>query len=271
MTVAEWVRHAAARLQSAGLDAFRLEAQVLAAHVLNVDRSWVLAHPDESFNDLAGESLLQRREAQEPLAYILGYREFYGRRFLVNSSVLIPRHETETVVEAALNHLPQKGSLLDVGTGSGCIAITVALERPDCGVSAVDISKDALEVARLNAERLGAVVNFLESDLFGSVATTFDVIVSNPPYIGFEEPLESQVVDFEPHSALFASNQGMAIYERIAREAKKHLNTGGFVILELGDGRSGDVVAEFERQGWCNVEIRKDLLGTDRALVVTLS
>src|ERR1044072_4019884 len=183
------MRHARERLEAAGIESPALEAQLLAGHVLLVDRTYVLTHPEEEFPELAGETLLQRREGQEPLAYILGEREFFGRRFRVGPGVLIPRQETETLVEAAMEQSDVQ-SVLDVGTGSGCIAITLKLERPEWEVTAVDISERALDIASDNAKLLGADVRYLLSDGFASLlGESFDLIVTNPPYVGLHEAL----------------------------------------------------------------------------------
>ncbi|HMS54817.1 MAG TPA: peptide chain release factor N(5)-glutamine methyltransferase [Fimbriimonadaceae bacterium] len=266
------MRVATDRLERVGIESARLEAQVIAAHVEGRDRSWLLSRGDEPFNDLAGEALLQRREGQEPLAYILGYREFYGRRFIVNRHVLIPRHETEVVVEATLKRIPDGGTVLDVGTGSGCIAITIALEQPKSRVSAVDISSEALEIAQLNAKRLGSTLTFHRSDLFSSLGIgQFDVIVSNPPYIGVEEQLPVEVRRFEPDLALFAKDYGMSLYRRISDEAKEFLSASGYLIVEVGDDRAKEVQEVFSASGWRVVELVSDLGGMPRCLVMQLA
>lgn len=242
----------------------KLEAQLLACHILNIDRTTLLTHPELEINELAGEQLLQRRELHEPLAYILGYREFYGRRFSVNRSVLIPRHETEILVETALELADSPLSVLDIGTGSGCIATTLKLERPSWQVTAVDISQNALEVATRNASDLGAEVEYVESDLFANLSgRTFDLIVSNPPYIGIGEPLPQEVREFEPSVSLFADNHGLAIYERIENEVCQHINPGGRLILEIG---------QTQREALSNLfpgaKCIRDLDGNDRVIQV---
>jgi release factor glutamine methyltransferase len=262
MTLGEWIPVATERLTQAGVTSSRLEAQLLAAHVLLVDRTYVLTHPEVELNELAAEGLLQRRESQEPLAYILGHREFFGRRFRVTPSVLIPRQETELLIETALELTVPVKRVLDIGTGSGCIATTLKLERPDWDVWAVDISGAALQVARENAETLGAEITFRHSDLFSGLAgERFDLIVSNPPYIGVEEELPVEVRSFEPGTALFAENRGLRIYELISEVYRDYLTPGGSMVLEIGQTQ-GEAVA-----GLFGGEVLKDLSGNDRVVV----
>ncbi len=265
MEIGPWVNQAAARLEQAGIASPRLEAQLLAAHVLLVDRTYILTHPSGELNELAAEQLLQRRESQEPLAYILGYREFYGRRFRVTPSVLIPRQETELLVEEALrlpnSQPPTPHRILDVGTGSGCIAITLKLERPDWDVWAVDISGAALQVARENAETLGAEITFRHSDLFSALkGEKFELILSNPPYVGIEEPLPDEIKNHEPPTALFADNKGLKIYQQLAATYRDYLTENGTVILEIGQSQGEAVAKLFQGQ------ILQDLSGNDRAV-----
>lgn len=267
MTVGEWIAGARARLQAAGVAAPQLEAQILVGHVLLVDRVFLLAHPETEFPDLAGEALLMRRLAGEPLAYIVGWREFYGRRFKVSPAVLVPRHETEHLIEAALDYGPPAASVLDIGTGSGIIAVTLGLERPAWQVSAVDISQDALEVAKANAYELGARVDFQLSDLFENVSGHYYLIVSNPPYVGESDPLPNEVRDFEPHTALFAGENGLAIYRRLAEEAPPFLKPGGKLLLELGFGQLPEVQEIFESNGWRMIQAINDLALIPRVVV----
>ena len=262
MQLQQWLNQASNRLKAAGASAFKLESQVLAAHALLVDRTFVLTHPDHEVNDLALEVLLQRRENGEPLAYILGYREFFSRRFRVDPNVLIPRHETEILVETALDFKPEICSVLDIGTGSGCIAITLKLERPNWEVWATDISSSALQVARENAETLGADICFRHSDLLSQLdGEMFDLIVCNPPYIGRDEPLAREVKDFEPDSALFANDSGLSLYHMLAEQAPKHLRPGGQIILEIGYKQGESVSALFPGS-----KVIKDLDGNDRVV-----
>ncbi len=271
MRLDEWLRQATTRLDIAGIESARLEAQVLAAHVLRVERSWLLAHPDHEFPEMAGEGLLQRREANEPLAYITGYRDFYGRTFGVDPSVLIPRHETEELVEAVLAyHTPPDRPLriLDLGCGSGILAITIKLERPSCEVTGVDISPEALATASANARFLQADVRFVLSDGFSALlGESFDFIVSNPPYIGDDEELPSEVRDHEPAGALFSGPTGLEFYARLANEAPAHLEDGGAIFLEVGHRQAGEVRTLFESAGWKHQETRRDLSGIERVLV----
>ncbi|AIE83374.1 peptide chain release factor N(5)-glutamine methyltransferase [Fimbriimonas ginsengisoli] len=282
MRLDEWIRHAQKRLAASGIESSRLEAQLLAAHVLRVDRSWLIAHPEHEFNELAGEMLLQRRESREPLAYILGRREFYGRQFRVTPAVLIPRQETEVLVEAALaeDHTSKMDVIttggkavplrvLDIGAGSGAIAITVKLERPDWDVTAVDISPPALELAEENAKSLGVEIRFVLSDGFEQlIGESFDLIVTNPPYIGHDEPLMPDVVEHEPHVALFSGKTGLEFYERLSREAMNHLNDGGRLMMEVGHRQARTVRELFESGGWQHVQTAQDLSGIDRVLVM---
>lgn len=269
MNVGEWIRSATARLQALGIDSPKLEAEVLAAHVLRVERVWLIAHPEAEFPELAGEGLLQRREQREPLAYIVGWREFYGRRFSVRPGVLVPRQDTEILVEAALR-LAQKGPVLDIGTGSGCIAITVKLEKPSLSVTAIDLSEEALEVARSNSEALSAEVQYVLSDLFDQLDLShrFEVIATNPPYIAETETLMPEVARHEPRGALFSGPTGLEFYERLAAEAADHLVEGGYLAMEVGYTQAAEVRKIFEDKGWRHQETIKDLAGHERVVIV---
>ncbi len=259
----EWIRAAASRLGEAGVESARLEAQLLAAHVLRVDRTWLLAHPDHEFAALPGESLLQRRLAQEPLAYILGHREFFGREFEVGPAVLIPRPETELLVEWAIEQAPKGGDVLEIGVGSGCVAITIALERPDLNVLATEISPPAAELARRNAERLGAKVQIVHTDLVNGLATGFDLAVSNPPYVRPSDPLPAEVLQ-EPGLALFGGPDGLDIVRRLAVELKRVLRPGAPFAVEIGEGQMPATQAIFAAQGWTVTEPLNDLAGIAR-------
>ncbi len=267
MKVQDLINQASERLDAAGITNSKLEAQVLLAHVLGKDRSWVIAHAADEVDAGDFELLLQRRLNQEPLAYILGHREFYGRRFQVSPAVLIPRHETEVIVEHCLEVGSAAKSTLDIGTGSGCIAITLALEMPQSLVTGVDISEKALAVAISNADRLEAEVDWKKSDLVSSVqGQQFDLIVSNPPYIGNHEELPPDVAGFEPDSALYAGDDGLSIYKRLAVETKPVLTTRGTLVLEIGDDMEEPVREVFEQAGWRFANGKRDLDGRMRSL-----
>lgn len=269
MTLGAWLRMAAARLEHEKIPSAPLEAQLLAAHGLGKDRSFVLTHPELPINEDDLEPLLERRANLEPLAYILGTREFFGRTFEVDPRVLIPRQETELLVEIALFRFPADAPLrvLDIGTGSGAIAVTVALERPAWIVRATDCSADALDVASANARRLGANVQLFHANLFPDDAPNqaFDLILSNPPYIATGDPIGPDVAH-EPEQALFAGSDGMDVFRLIAARAGDHLHATGELWLEIGAGQSQTVTDLFEENRWVMLGAERDLAGIVRAL-----
>ncbi|OHE62476.1 MAG: protein-(glutamine-N5) methyltransferase, release factor-specific [Thiobacillus sp. GWE1_62_9] len=243
-TVASLLDDASARIAAAlGLDKreARLEARVLAAFAWNVAPAWLIAHDTDAPSETQiaqFETLLACRLAGEPIAYLTGTREFYGRPFRVSPDVLIPRPDTELLVELALARMPPDQALdvLDLGTGSGCIAITLALERPLARVTAVDRSAKALAVACHNAGMLDASVEFLSSDWFEALeGRRFDLIVGNPPYIAATDPhLARGDVRFEPLTALAAGDDGLDDLRRLTAAACSHLKPGGTLLLEHG-------------------------------------
>jgi release factor glutamine methyltransferase len=244
VSVAHLIQDATARI-AAALDLApreaRLEARALAAHAWQVDAAWLIAHDTDlqTAADIATfESLLSQRLEGVPIAYLVGSREFYGRPFLVSNAVLIPRPDTELLVELALAHLPidQTVDVLDLGTGSGCIAITLALERPRAHITAVDQSTAALAIAQHNADQLHASVEFLPSDWFAALrGRRFDLIVSNPPYIAAADPhLARGDVRFEPLSALASGQNGLDDLSRLIHASSMHLKPGGTLLLEHG-------------------------------------
>jgi len=261
MRLGDWIQQAADELTQAGVDSPRLDAQVLAAHALGQDRSWVLAHPEETVVGDCLQGLLLRRKNREPLAYIVGEREFYGRRFFVDPDVLVPRQETEFLVERAklwMNGVDD-WSILDVGTGSGCIGITLALECPGSAVTLLDKSANALRVANKNADALGARVDFVHSDLFKWLPKRrFRMVVSNPPYVAHRDDLPPEVRDFEPPDALFAEADGLAMYRRLAAETFAATRCE-VLIVEIGQGQEGEVEAVFSEYGWQMADAMCDL------------
>jgi release factor glutamine methyltransferase len=240
-----------------------------------VNRAWLFAHGEDSMPPEAAselKTLVHRRAAGEPMQYIAGEAEFYRLPFLVDRHVLIPRPETELLVECVGRLAPQfrRPRILDVGTGSGAIAITLAHERPAAAVTATDVSEPALALARRNAERLGLAdrIRFLEGDLLAPVAgEQFDIVVSNPPYVAERdrETLSVEVRDFEPALALFAGEDGLAVYGRLIPAAFSVLAPGGFIALEIGYGQQDGVQALLAESRFVQIEFTADLQGIPRA------
>lgn len=265
MTAAEWLQSAEASLRAAGVDTPRLDAQLILAHHFNQTRTWILAHLEEVVDDAALQTSLSRRLKREPLAYITGKVEFYGREYRVSPDVLIPRQDTETLVDAVLKcELPTGSCALDVGTGSGCIAITLKSERPDFKVVASDISSDALKVAKANATFHEASIDFLVADGIPTVTHPIDVLVSNPPYIAPDTQLMPEVVHFEPHQALFANDHGYDMYSQLAVQSGQcHIQ---HVFVEIGQGMEERVTQIFYDGGYDHIKSHRDLSGIIRVL-----
>lgn len=248
----------------------RRDAELLLMRALGRDRAWILTHPDAPLTSEETKTLenwLVRRARHEPVQYILGETEFFGLTFQVTPAVLIPRPETEHLVEAAIERVPRDAQvrICDVGTGSGCIAVSLAHALTGAAVTAVDISTGALQVARRNAERHGVAerVRWVESDLLRAVrGERFDMVVANPPYVRNAEILEEQVREYEPHAALFAGPTGVEAYERLIPQACEVLVPGGWLLLEIGHGQR-DAVAGL-LAGWDAVRFTDDLQGIPR-------
>ncbi|MCX8087638.1 MAG: peptide chain release factor N(5)-glutamine methyltransferase [Rhodocyclaceae bacterium] len=247
------------------------EARLLLSHVLGQPTAWLEAHREEELEPAAAArfgALIERRAAGEPIAYLVGEREFYGRSFLVTPDVLIPRPETELLVELALAKVGAHptASILDLGTGSGCLAITLALELPAAHVTAVDASPAALEVARKNARQLGAAVDFIESDWFAALPPQrFDLIVANPPYVAAGDPhLTQGDLRFEPKVALTDGADGLTSIRRIIKAAPAWLAAGGWLFLEHGWDQAAAVEECLAAAGFCALERHRDLAGIER-------
>jgi release factor glutamine methyltransferase len=244
------------------------EARLLLMHAASVSATDIAAHPERDLpSDKLPEfmSLVARRVAGEPIAYLLGSREFYGRDFRVTPAVLIPRPETELLVDVALAKVSRGGTprILDLGAGSGCVAITLAKEL-GCEVTAVDVSADALAVARENADRLGARVTFIESDWFAAVEGQFDLIVGNPPYVAEGDPhLGEGDLRFEPMGAL-ASGDGLDAIRLILTDAPRHLAPGGWLFLEHGYDQAEAMRTLLGEAGFGDIEQHQDLAGIVR-------
>lgn len=260
-------------LRDSGLE--RIDAQVLLLHVCQQSRAWLIGHGDDraapehiaAFTELAG-----RRRAGEPVAYLVGTREFFGRDFQVTQAVLIPRPDTELLVETTLELAGPGARVVDLGTGSGCIPVTLKLERPDLTVSAVDLSLEALAVARRNAATLGADVRFLQSDWYAALTgETFELIVSNPPYIEQHDPhLAQGDLRFEPRSALTDEGDGLVHLRRIIAGARTHLAAGGWLLLEHGFDQGAACRALLHEAGFGQIATRRDLGSNDRVTLGTI-
>jgi release factor glutamine methyltransferase len=276
VTIREALRSAAEGLESHYVSNARLTAELLLAHVLSVEREYLYSHDDRALTEEESQGLEDRlydRVSGVPLQYIVGRQEFYGRYFLVNPSVLIPRPETEYIVEAVLEiPRPQRRvRVLDVGTGSGCIAVTLALELASAEVIASDISFEALLTARENAIRLGAQVRFVCMDVLDAISGHFDVIVSNPPYVHRAEitRLQREVREHEPHVALFSPEDELAIYRRLVLGAEEMLKPGGRIMMEVGIGMDERVLALFGSK-WDKLPTKTDLQGIPRTVIARL-
>lgn len=248
------------------------DVDLLLAHVLGRSTTWLIAHDDEHVTAEELQrftELLERRLDGEPLQYLRGFTEFYGRDFVVDDRVLIPRPETELLVEHVLARAPAAARILDIGTGSGCIATTLKLERREAHVSAVDISVEALALATRNARDLGAEVRFAASNVADAVSGTFDVIASNPPYIpsSHVEALQREVRDHEPYCALTSGEAGTEIIERIFVAMPRLLAPGGFLAMEIGYSQGEQVQALAKRHRVVVDQIAEDLAGIPRVVI----
>jgi release factor glutamine methyltransferase len=263
-----------------GISSPRLDAELLLAHVLGVERIYLYAHFDQPLTQSerdAYRALVKRRAAREPVAQILGKKEFYGRPFCVSREVLTPRPETEHLVDAALEWVRGRAleapRLVDVGTGSGIIAVTLALELPSARVWGTDTSAPALAVARANAAALGVAerVTLCEGDLLSPLVeqAPFDAVVANLPYLdpAGRADLEPEVRDFEPASALFADEQGVATLRRLVTAVGPRLTAGGLLALEIGAEQRQRVEALLGETGFSGIETRRDLQGLDRVVL----
>jgi release factor glutamine methyltransferase len=300
------LRQGVERLREASVPSFTLAAELLLLHVAGRDRTWLYAHPEEILSTENAEryfSLIRRRADGEPTQHLTGKQEFWGLEFEVTPDVLIPRPETEHLIEVALDRLAVRelragrptqfaGSgltIVDVGTGSGCIAISLAKELPAARIYATDIAKAALVVAQHNAAHLGFAdrIHFLESDLLDAfqpkslgaqnaapdtdtsqTPIRFDLIISNPPYIGLNEAesLPIEVRDHEPRVALYGGEEGYELYGVLVSEAARFLKHGGLLILELGHNSLPAVQPLLDTPEWCAIGVTNDLAGIPRVL-----
>jgi release factor glutamine methyltransferase len=266
--VREALDSAVVALSAAGVDTPRLDAEVLLAHALGVDRARLVVDRDLRVEGRAvrafQDAVRRRSVGREPVAYITGVKGFRHIDLHVDARVLIPRPETETLVEAALG-LPHGARVVDVGTGSGAVALALKDERSDLDVVATDTSADALAVARANAARLGLDVTFVEGDLLdGAGVGAVDAVVSNPPYVEDGAPLQPEIARHEPAGALYAGADGLAVIRRLVEQAAA--SPARFVAVEVGMGQAGDVAGVLRAAGFGTVEVRRDLAGIERVV-----
>jgi release factor glutamine methyltransferase len=283
LTLIEAVNRASAKLIAAGISNARLDVEVLLSHIFMRDRAWVITHPDEALDETKlsfFEAAVNRRARREPLQYITGKQEFWGLEFNVTPDVLIPRPETELLVESTLKIIQTASraiTIVDLCAGSGCIAVSLAKEIDIVRIFATDASGRALAIAKRNARshNVSDRIRFLEGDLFGpleelNIHGMVDLIVSNPPYVrsGDLPELQPEVRDFEPELALIAGPEGTEIQQRIIYTAPEFLRRGGSLIMEMGQGQS-DSLVEIVNDScqYNNPEILKDLAGIERVII----
>ena len=271
MTIRDALRQSQQRFELHGISSPRLNAEVLLSHVLSVDKTYLYTHDERELStdeEQRLEDVVYERVSGVPVQYIVGRQEFYGRYFAVNPTVLIPRPETELLVERVIGFDPAVGSrIIDVGTGSGCIGITLALELPETQITITDVSLDALETARANAASLGANIGIACMDLLEAVSGPFDFIVSNPPYVSRAESsrLQREVREHEPHVALFAADDGLAAYRQLIPAALRSLRPGGYLLMEIGFALEERVVSLFD-ESWERLPTATDLQGIPRVV-----
>ena len=273
MKISDVLKNTADRLKKADIDTANLDAKLLLCEYLKKDKLYLIVNGDKDILvDDSFEELVKRREALEPMQYILGKAEFYGLDFKVNKNVLIPRPDTEILVESVIDYVgDNQYTVLDIGTGSGCIPITVAVNCKNAKAYTVDISPDATKVAVDNAKNngVGDRVTFLNMDILNEFPDfKVDCIVSNPPYIEDDviPILMEDVKNYEPIIALSGGEDGLIFYRRIAEKGKDILNDGGFIAFEVGHNQAQEVKEILERNGYTNIEITKDLAGIDRVV-----
>lgn len=272
-TLLKLLRWATEYFTAKGIDNPRLDAELLLAHVLELDRVGLYLNYDRPLNkdelDLL-RPLVTRRGQREPLQYLIGYTEFWSLKFKVSPAVLIPRSDTEILVEEALSRAGESGCLLDVGTGSGAIAVSLATELVQWRVEALDISPEALDVARDNAESNGVSerMELICCDLGQLPVKEYDLIVSNPPYIAEEEwkKLMPEVRDHEPRIALLAGNRGLDCYQKLVNQAFRNLKSSAWLLVEIGYQQADRVQELFKDAGLCDVYLREDYAGQPRVV-----
>lgn len=249
----------------------RWDAGRLLEHICHLDRGQLIVRGEKSMGEDEEEKYkeaIKERATHRPLQYMIGSQEFMGLPFFVNEHVLIPRQDTECLVEEVLKKVQDEMAVLDMCTGSGCIILSIAHYKRKIIAKASDISQDALTVARENKKRLGLDVEFIESDLFQKIEGKYDIIVSNPPYIKKEElgELMEEVRDYEPFLALDGGEDGLSFYRRIGKEARRFLKKGGWMFFEIGYDQGEEVISIMEKYGYEDISCVKDLGGQNRII-----
>lgn len=271
MEYAAIYRMGAERLQQAGIGEALLDARLLLEAVCGTDQNTLLAHGDRPVTEQQKESYvnyIEQRSCHVPLQHITGYQEFMGLRFLVSPAVLIPRQDTETLVEEVMRFLHDGMRILDLCTGSGCILLSLLRYSNDCVGVGSDLSEDALLVAKENASLLGLEAEFVCSDLFEKIEGKYEIIVSNPPYIrsGDIPGLMEEVREHDPMMALDGGEDGLSFYRRIIAQAGSYLHFGGMLFLEIGADQAQEVAEYMRKAGYRDVTVCKDLAGLDRVV-----
>ena len=259
------------KLKEAEIGEAQLDARLLLEEVCGTDHNTLLCHGDREVSEAEEEQYrkaLEQRAVHVPLQHLLGYQDFMGLRFQVNEHVLIPRQDTEILVEEAMRYLHDGMRILDLCTGSGCILLSLLHYSNDCEGTGVDISKEALQVAALNAELLGIKTDFLKSDLYEKVTGKFDLLVSNPPYIERKviPTLMEEVREYDPYIALDGGEDGLDFYRRIIGGAQDYLKRGGQILMEIGSGQAQAVSELLREAGFKEIDVCRDFAGLDRVV-----
>ena len=275
MKISEIINWATDLLTSTDIEKPKLDSEYIISHVLGINRLELNLHQEDEVteNDLVLiQNMISRRRKNEPLQYILGETDFYGLSLKVNEHVLIPRPETELLVEKIITENPTAEEILEIGTGSGAIAIALAANIKNAKIMAVDISDKALQIARENAVKNKVNINFCFSDVFENVTGKYDLIISNPPYISKKEYpyLSREIREHEPSIALLADDNGLAFYKKILCSGKDYLTEKGKIYFEIGYSLSESIKKVAEENGFRNIETVKDLNGFDRMMVIEL-
>ena len=259
------------KLKEAQLEEAQLDARLLLEEICGTDHNTLLCHGDREVSEAEEEQYrkaLEQRAVHVPLQHLLGYQDFMGLRFQVNEHVLIPRQDTEILVEEAMRYLHDGMRILDLCTGSGCILLSLLHYSNDCEGTGVDISKEALQIAALNAELLGIKADFLKSDLYEKVTGKFDLLVSNPPYIERKviPTLMEEVREYDPYIALDGGEDGLDFYRRIIGGAQDYLKRGGQILMEIGSGQAQAVSELLREAGFKEIDVCRDFAGLDRVV-----